>query len=412
MRQTLMFATMAVMTACGASGNTPWDQNHDGLITACEGLNPQACDATDGCERTPTLCTMECRDDGHGGCLPCAGVDVCRPLPPPPIFACSNLPLNLCAVTPRCEVVHAQVCAGGAEAPSPSDPSVPPLPRCGVPDCQTIDTCVNRQPATCESLSNDVCLAQPGCALQAFGAVCEIACDPDSGSCPPCAMPQYHCITLPPPDVCGSRDPNVCSMDGRCVLEQGALCDAACAPDGSCPPCAMVAPRCVPAPPPDVCGARAPDACLVDGRCVLEQGPVCDAVCAPDGTCPPCANPSVRCVPAPPPDVCGGRDLTTCDFDGRCAVQAWACPAICKPDGNGGCVPCEAPPAACVPVVSSCETNVDRASCVAAGCSVIDLGLACTTECRDDGHGGCLPCRDFVCTDGSGTGGGTRPPQP
>ncbi|MDP1827730.1 MAG: hypothetical protein Q8L48_30940 [Archangium sp.] len=361
MRQTLMFAAMTVMTACGASGNTPWDQNHDGLITACEGLNPQACDANDRCERTPVVCTMECRDDGHGGCLPCAGADVCRPLPPPPLFDCSHLPLNLCAATPRCEVVHAQACSGGAEAPSPSDPSVPPLPRCGVPDCQTIDTCANRQPAQCESLSNDVCLSQPGCALQAFGAVCEIACDPDSGNCPPCAMPQLHCITLPPPDVCGSRDPNVCSMDGRCVLEQGAVCDAACAPDGTCPPCAIA---------------------------------------------------SVRCVPAPPPDVCAGRDLNSCDFDGRCAVQAWACPAICKPDGNGGCVPCEAPPAACVPVVSSCETNADRASCLAAGCSVIDLGLACTTECRDDGHGGCLPCKDFVCTDGSGSGGGTPPPQP
>ena len=93
-------------------------------------------------------------------------------------------------------------------------------------------------------------------------------------------------------------------------------------------------------------------------------------------------------------------------------MLAWACPAICKPDGNGGCVPCEAPPAACVPEAPRCEGLV-RSSCQAAGCTVLELGLACTTECRDDGHGGCLPCKDFVCNDPTGgTGGGTPPPQP
>ena len=495
MKQNLLLATMALLTACGPSGTTPWDQNHDGLVTPCEGLNTQACDATTGCERTPVLCTMECRSDGHGGCLPCAGADLCRPVPPPLVLACAQLPASLCAVTARCELVQQTVCGVSTE---PTDPSVP---RCGTGSCTTTQACADRAPATCESLSTAVCLTHPGCALDTFEAACANACDPD-GVCPPCAPPQQRCVTVQPPDLCELRDPTSCTMDGRCVLEQGPLC--LCSPDGVCPPSATPSLRCVPAPPPDLCGARYQSSCTIDGQCVLEQGPVCDAVCDPDGSCPPCANPSQRCVPAPAPDLCGsrdpnscavdglcvlengpaclpacdpngfcppcanpsqrcvpapapdlcgsrdpnscgadglcvlesgtscycdpngfcpqcanpaprcvpmcaGRDLNSCEVDGRCAVRAWACPAVCQDDGHGGCVPCNTPPVACVPVVSSCS-GLDRASCAAAGCTPLELD--CTQVCRDDGHGGCLPCPDFVCTDGSSIGGATPPPSP
>ena len=232
MRQTLMLATMALMTACGATGNTPWDQNHDGLISACEGLNPRACDATPGCEHSPVACTMICRDDGHGGCIPCAGGDLCRPVPPTPApLSCSQLSTSACASNPTCEVVQQTICSGHTE---PTDPTVP---TCGVGTCQTVTSCVTRAPVQCEQLDSDVCLSHPGCALEGFEPACANACDP-TGNCLPCAPPQLRCVTQHPSTDCGSRDPNVCSMDGRCVLEQGPVCDAVCDPDGSCPPCA------------------------------------------------------------------------------------------------------------------------------------------------------------------------------
>jgi hypothetical protein len=452
MRQTLMLATMAVMTACGATGNTPWDQNHDGLITACEGLNPLACSATAGCERVATACTMICRDDGHGGCVPCEAVDACRPTPPSQV-GCNNLPASLCAAMPMCELVQETVCSGS------TTPAGPNAPGCATPpdstQCHTTSACINRRPVQCESLSNQVCLSHPGCALGPSGVAC--ACD-SNGNCPPCV--EERCVTAPPPDVCGSRDANTCAMDGRCVLESGPVCDVLCDPNGACPPCAMPQPRCVPAPPPDLCGARDQNSCAADGRCMLEPGPLCvcspDGVCPPcaapsvrcvpvppvdecgardqnscaadgrcmlepgplcvcsaDGVCPPCAAPSVRCVPVPPVDVCAGRDPTSCEVDGRCVIQAWACAQVCQPDGNGGCLPCNAPPALCVPApVSRCEGIDDAAACTAAGCNLMPLGIACTTDCRDDGHGGCLPCKEFACVDPSTSGGGTPPPSP
>lgn len=385
MRQTLMLAAMAVMTACGANGNTPWDQNDDGLITACEGLNSYASDSTPGCEPAPNRCAVALREDGTSA--PCVGEEICVPSSPP-VFSCSNLPLALCMVSTRCEVVQVQQCGGfggstdtdgapaSAEDPAtgfrePTDPSEPPQPRCGV-GCSSVQLCAERAPVTCESLSTDVCLSHPGCAIEGSASGesgADIACAPTpdgetGGFVSPCyrVAPQ-RCVTLPAPDVCGSRDPNVCSIDGRCVLE---------------------------------------------------LGPVCDAICAPDGTCPPCAIPSSVCVPAPPPDYCAGRDLNSCEVDGRCMVQAWACPAICKPDGVGGCLPCDAPPTACVPVpvptpVPGTCAGLDRVSCQAAGCEVIDL--ACTLECRDDGHGGCLPCESFSCGEAA-RDGGSAPPSP
>jgi len=408
MRQTLMLATMAVMTACGVSGNTPWDQNHDGLITACEGLNPQACAATSGCEAVPTACTMICRDDGRGGCLPSAcdtAGDSCRPTPPSPV-GCNNLPPGLCAAMPMCELVQETVCSGSTTPVDSHSLGCVPPPD----DCHTTEVCVNRRPVQCESLSTSACLSHPGCALEGSDVACAIACDAN-GNCPPCAVPQERCVTAPPPDVCGARDANTCAMDGRCVLEQGPLCDALCDPNGNCPPCAVPSVRCVPAPPVDECGARDQNSCAADERCMLEPGPLC--VCSSDGVCPPCAAPSVRCVPVPPVDVCAGRDPNTCEVDGRCVIQAWACAAVCQDDGHGGCLPCTAPPPQCVPApVSRCEGIDDANACTAAGCTVMGLGVACPAVCQDDGHGDCLPCKSFVCVDGATSGGGTPPPSP
>ena len=462
MRQTLMVAAMAVMMSCGADGTTPWDENHDGLITACEGLNSHACDATPGCAPVPVACDTALRSDGTS--TPCVGAETCRPTTPP-IFDCSRLSLSDCATVARCEVVTRETAcdANGGTGFAETDRAFPAPPICG----QAVQVCANRAPTACEQLSNDVCLAQPGCALEGSGATCDIACSSESFNCPPCATQQQRCVTLPPPDLCGARDPNTCAIDGRCVLEvadyrcettanpcfrdaancgapaptcsppaprcvpapppdvcgsrdentctidgrcvlEVAICAAVCSPDGSCPPCANPSARCVPAPVEGVCDGRDENTCASDGQCMLIPGPEC--LCSPDGACPPCASPSVMCVPVPVTDVCSTRDLNTCAIDGQCMVQAWACPAVCNPDGNGGCEPCDAPPAACVPAYtlppSRCE-GLDRLSCAAAGCEVIELGLACPAVCVDDGHGGCLPCKDFVCSEPT-----ARPPQP
>lgn len=409
MRQTLMVAVMAVMMSCGADGNSAWDLNHDGLITPCEGLNSRACDSTPGCEPVAAACDTHSGSDSAlrevGSNTPCVGAETCQPTTPP-IFDCSRLPLSDCATVARCEVVTRETaCAtGGNGAGFAESDRAFPAPPCG----QAVQVCVNRAPAACEQLSNDVCLAQPGCALAGADATCDVSCS-DSGngfSCPVCATPQLHCVTVPPPDVCGARDENTCAMDGRCVLEvsdvryesgggatpcfpgdqncgapapcsppaprcvpapppdvcgsrdentcsldgqcvlETLACATVCSPDGSCPPCPSST-VCVPARPPEVCGSRDENTCGVDGQCVLIPGPEC--LCTPDGFCPPCASPSVMCVPAPVTD-CSSRDLNTCSFDGQCMVMAWACPAVCKPDGQGGCEPCDVPAASCVPV--------------------------------------------------------------
>ncbi len=402
MRQILILATMAMFTACGATGNVPWDENRDGLIAACEGLNPHACDATVGCEPAATVCLAICIDDGHGGCQPCVGEETCRPTTTPPLFDCGQLSLNACVADPRCAIAAGadDQAAGGAgfADPAPRRPG----------------SCVNRPPTPCEQLSVDVCLARPGCALEATTTdiACFAECD-SAGNCR-CATPQSsRCVTLPAPDVCSTRDPNVCSIDGHCVLEPGAACEVFCAPGANCSPCAPPTPRCVPVTPPDLCRSRDLNSCEVDGRCVVRAW-ACPAICTPDGNggCEPCDAPPVACVPAPVPDVCGSRNLATCSIDGQCRVESWACPAVCTDDGHGGCLPCNTPPDACVPVqqVERCE-GLDRATCSAVGCTVIEL--ACTLECRDDGHGGCLPCTGFVCSGSdSGSGGGGAPPAP
>lgn len=387
MRQTLMLATMAVMTACGVSGNTPWDQNHDGLVTACEGLNPQACDATAGCERAAFACTLECRDDGHGGCVPCDSTDVCRPSPPSTGPDCSQLPINLCGLLPMCEVVQRQLCTGAASTSSNSgagfaEPSAAPPEEQDRVACQTITACVNRLPEQCESLSVDLCLAHPGCALEGSVSTSSGSSDPAEGA--------------------------------------PALCDLACDANGVCSPCGIPQPqqRCVTLPPPDLCGGRDANTCTLDGQCMLESAPLCDVACDFDGNCPPCTSPSPRCVAVPPTDDCAARDANSCEVDGRCVVEAWACAAICQDDGHGGCVPCDVPPPSCVPAPapsptpapSRCE-GLDQNTCVAAGCVLTQLD--CSTECRDDGQGGCLPCAAYTCTETPLVdGGGTPPPAP
>lgn len=293
MRQTLIIATFTILAACGPSGDRPWDENHDGLVTACEGLNPFACDAAPGCVRAPGVCTMECRDDGRGGCLPCAAPDRCQPL----ALDCGALSPERCGFMPGCELVTQTVCSAGYAAVE--DQASPPAPGCGG-GCHAVEVCQARGPVACEQRSVDACLEQPGCALE-VGA-CTFSCDADS-PCPPCANSVERCVTVPAPvDDCAGRDPNVCSVDGRCALLAASCAACELGADGGCTPCT----------PAELCVPVAP--------------------------------------PPPTPSVCDGRDLNTCELDGRCRLEAYACTANCESDGAGGCLPCPTSSRLCVPV--------------------------------------------------------------
>ncbi|MEW5742828.1 MAG: hypothetical protein AB1938_28180 [Myxococcota bacterium] len=249
MMRRLWVVGAVALSACGAGndGSVPWDQNHDGLITSCEGLSQAACEADASCEYVIAVCTQECRDDGNGGCLPCNAQSFCRPIAPPPPPDCGALPVALCGLVPACQVVTQEVCSG--VTPPPEDPAVP-AHRCGVPDgCTTISVCANRAPPRCEDLAVDACLTVPGCALEELAWACAAVCEDDGhGGCLPCPAPPstLRCVTIPPPDVCGSRDPSNCGIDGLCTLESWA-CPAICEDDGhgGCLPCQTPPPRCV-----------------------------------------------------------------------------------------------------------------------------------------------------------------------
>lgn len=402
MRQ-LLFGSLVLLTACGNLGDRPWDANNDGLITACEGLNAQVCDSTPGCEREPVVCILVCRDDGHGGCLPCPESDVCRPVLPPPPRACAQLSPTQCGASPQCELVVETVCSAGSANGAEVDDRAfaPPAdPPCGN-ECHTIQRCQDRAPVSCEALDVSQCLSNPRCAIVHDVAPAFAPCAPGVGCERPEVDPLPRCITRPAPVVCEQRDEASCELDGRCALERTSVCDVYCAPGTQCPPCSVGLLQCVPVapPPPRECEDRDPSQCTVDGRCMLESGPVCDVACTAEN-CPPCANPVQTCVPLPVPSECATRDLNSCELDGQCRVEAYACPAICELEADGGCKPCNAPPAACVPALIpepvQCHL-LDEVSCERAGCELLYSDIACTTECRDDGDGGCLPCPNFIC---------------
>lgn len=350
MRQTLLFGTLMLLAACGNPGDRPWDENADGLITACEGLNPMACDATPGCEREPVACILLCRDDGHGGCLPCPQVEVCRPVLPPPPRDCAQLSASLCSFAPQCELVTEQVCDGGA-APTPGSTDLAaPQPRCGN-ECFRVQRCQDRQLTACEQLSPDECLSKPGCAIVHDVAEAFAPCAPGSDCQRPEVDPLPRCITAPVPPACEQRDLGSCTIDGQCMLEQNG---------------------------------------------------VCDVYCEPGQLCAPCTVGEVTCVPVRPVDQCALRDSASCDIDGRCMLESYGCPAVCEDDGAGGCLPCPAPPSACVPVAtpppSRCA-GLDEQSCAAAGCTVVSSDIACAAVCDLLEDGGCRPCPDFACID-------------
>ncbi len=90
----------------------------------------------------------------------------------------------------------------------------------------------------------------------------------------------------------------------------------------------------------------APDACTANPSCELQTGPVCAIACLPGQPCPECATPKQLCVTKP--THCETRSIDQCLPADGCQVEQFACLAICEDDGNGGCLPCNAPPPRCV----------------------------------------------------------------
>lgn len=318
MRKVMMAVAVVVLAGCNAAdGTKPWDQNQDGLVTACEGLNHDTCVATAGCElvaTTPLYATDAER--AVQGCF-AEPTEVCQPTPPPPPPDCSLIPVAMCQFIPACEVVSQQLCTGVRG----SDASTPPGMEHGCippPDtCEVVEFCVNRAPPSCESLSEDACLAQPGCALEEVFYACTMECRDDGhGGCMPCEAPtgpQARCVTVPPPS-CEGVPLDHCALTPGCYVEESAACPAVCEDDGmgGCMPCPVAPPRCLPIAP--SCETRSPDECTAMPGCALVQEDyACPAVCEDDGNggCLPCPQPAPRCVSGGStvdPDVGTGPD--------------------------------------------------------------------------------------------------------
>lgn len=144
---------------------------------------------------------------------------------------------------------------------------------------------------------------------------------------------------------------------------------------------------------PGICVDNEPVACRDDSQCA--PGERCVETCGFDPTCPDCD----RCLLV---TVCEPA-FVSCTSDAECREGE-----VCSIDGTSGgandrAIPCFdenndgqcddiSATGTCIPVIvdNSCETDADCAEGQFCNGGV-DI-CACTTECRDDGMGGCLPC--------------------
>ena len=283
MRQMAMAFVAVAVAGCGEKGLHAWDENHDGLIAQCEGLNRVACGVTPGCQGQELACILICRDDGKGGCLPCDDFQ-CIPQTQP---SCESLTAHQCANDPRCVV---------SLATSPG--ACPPNAFC---ETSAVSVCQTKPPSTpdCALIPVGVCSLVPACEVQDI-TVCSVEPDHGIGNQKPTAGCFPSCTTT---QICAARTTASCE-------------------------------------------GRPPAACTADPKCELQTGPVCEIACLPGQACPPCATPTQLCVTKP--SHCESRSIDQCLPADGCQVEAFACLAICEDDGNGGCLPCDAPPPRCV----------------------------------------------------------------
>lgn len=493
-----------VVAGCGPQREEDPHRQQPVPLTTCDGLGRTDCQARSNCAVEELDCTAECRDDGHGGCLPC---DAFRCVPNTPA-SCDSLDENSCRSRTDCQVIEEEVFCLALCVPNTV--CCPPIVRCAPaapPACSTLDRnscsaradclgvdlacaaicvddgrggcqpcdsfqCIDRSAAACEQLDPNTCANRPDCELVSAGAP-RFADEAqlDGGAAAPPYEPSQYCVTRHvPTNPCDGLDESTCSSTPGCEVIR-AVCDQYCDPsDASCSPeycnppaicvptrcenldantcsthseCTLVVPECPstctvddqgntnctpvacdfdPVCMPAACSALDSNQCSARPDCRLDRPSACTQTCVDDGqggrTCETDCNVAV-CVDADPTDTCSGLDIVACSArtDCRLDVVDPVCPAVCTPDGQGGCLPCE-PFRVCVPAPASPCEGLDANACTADSRCEYLVG-ACTLECIDDGQGGCVPCTPppdqcvLRSTPVAGCGGGgSQPPGP
>lgn len=420
------------------------DVNHDGLVTMCEGLGLETCAATPGCrpirstggegtaracehdgdggckqavdyfscvpvtpppcsylgrqecaadprcELVEAMCTMECRPDGNGGCLPCNAPFYCAPKPPPPPSPCEGLTLDRCELDARCDIASVYQCSGGgvsgAAGATTSSRTVQPE------YCVEEKVCVPHEPNVCENLPIGICMTTPGCAIE-IPAACKMACFLPEG-CPDCVNPQPRCVPMdrpvPPAERCEELPVELCEANPACEVQEGPVCMIACFLPEGCPPCATPRKFCAPKPPmppPARCEQLPVELCASNPACEVVEAQ-CPLLCEPDGRggCAPCNLPKYCAPKAPRPEYCSTLSRSQCAVDPSCELVEAMCTMECRPDGAGGCLPCNAP-FMCVPrqpmPPPDCVTLTPASCARVPGCEV-RTETVCTMECTDN----------------------------
>jgi hypothetical protein len=356
------------------------DDGHGGCVPCngfrCIAVTPAACSTLD-----ETSCTArsDCRlEHALGACPPCdpsadgrfACPQCVSPAPrcvdaTPP--ACGSLDITTCGTRADCHVERSSGGSTGFANPEGAPIACPALcttdangvTSCVSGPCDVSDSarCVPNAPAACEALDVNACSSRADCHLESSSAAdvaCPQSCTTDSAGNTVCSggcafvPPTDHCVSNAPMS-CESLDANTCTQRADCSLETPP-CVATCTVDSLgnriCTTCDAT-PRCVTARPVDTCSGLDANACNARPDCSLESL-ACAAVCIDDGNggCVPC-DPAVICMPRIPPSPCAGLDETTCNADQRCEFMTWACTQECRDDGQGGCLPCVAPPSSC-----------------------------------------------------------------
>lgn len=247
MRKIWVMSVLVLAGCAGGIGSQPWDKNHDGLVGQCEGLERLFCDMTPGCEGRSVACLAVCVDDGHGGCTnPCGDGFQCVPKTQP---ACQELNAQQCGSDPRCEATPPQYCS----LVCADDGKGGCLPCNGGPVCHD-------RPSTpsCALVPLNSCAAIPACEVQTV-TVCKgfsgVGVPVESGTKPELG--------------CDDGNANACTSTQVCVNKTAKSCEETAA-----------------------------DSCTSKPGCELQSGPVCEIACLTDAPCPPCAQPSLRCVSA------------------------------------------------------------------------------------------------------------------
>ncbi|MDP2341097.1 MAG: Dickkopf N-terminal cysteine-rich domain-containing protein [Deltaproteobacteria bacterium] len=192
-----------------------------------------------------------------------------------------------------------------------------------------------------------------------------------------------------------------CNINEDCG--EGQVCEIRCGQDPNCPEC---------------------DSCLILGTCVDVARPCSsDQDCAPgevcglptndadarpcfddngDGQCDDFAPPQGQCIPVIVDDSCSS-DLE-CNEGETCQLfdtDSCVCTDECREDGNGGCLPCECPPAG-VCAATSTECFGDDECAPGQACEFQTQGCDRPCEIDEAGNVTCFPCDPIlvgVCVD-------------